>query len=140
MSQMSSICSVESEKVSMLFHRLILVAERDNTVGECFQYELIHTISNVSFQGHVMRKPIKADLYRNFAYDLTDTNLRHLLSMLPIVDIHKARWNPKTDLCNSLPLFLTFVSRLGRGMQVEFYAYASGPNISDHELGCTSWT
>ena len=44
MSQMTSVCSVDSEKVSvdpsMLFHRLILVAERDNSVRECFQYEL----------------------------------------------------------------------------------------------------
>ena len=39
MSQMNSLFSVESEKVSidpsLLFRRLILVAERDNSVREC---------------------------------------------------------------------------------------------------------
>ena len=37
------------------------------------------------------------------------------------------------DLCTILHLFLTIISRFGRGVQVVFDGYGSGPAIKDHE-------
>ena len=138
MSQLTSACSVKSEQVSVdpniLFYRLLLVAERENGLRECFQYELT-PYPMFLFKDGLMQKPVKADLYPLFASGLTEANLPSVVQY--VVDggylIHKVRWNPQMDLCNILPLFLNFLNRFHRQVQVVFDGYDSGPSIKDQE-------
>ena len=134
MSQVMSACSVETEKVTieptMLFHRLILVAERNNSLQECFQHELTPYPMSL-FKDGLMQKPVKADLYRGFASGLTEAHLPEVVHYVSKEDLlftrlHnlQGRWHPEMDLCDILPLFLTFVSKFDREVDVVFDSYA----------------
>ena len=96
MSDFTSSCSVEKEKVSIdpnsLFHRLILVGERADNVKECFEYELTPYPLSL-FKDGLMRKPDKPSLYKDFIVGLTDSPVPSVVQY--VVDggylLHKVR-------------------------------------------------
>ena len=120
-SQMINTCSVDKEKVSidpnMLFHRLVLVGERQNNLRECFSYELTPYPMSL-FKDGLMRKPVKPNLYRDFTTGLVEAHIPS--SVQYVVDggylVHKVRWNPTMDLRDVLPLFSRFVKKFGQGV------------------------
>lgn len=119
---------------SMLFHRLILVGERTNEVKQCFDYELTACPMSL-FKDGLMRKPRKPDLYRKFAVGFLQAALPD--SIMYVVDggflLHKVRWHAPSDICDILPLFVSFLRKLGPVVCVVFDGYGDQPSTKDHE-------
>jgi len=117
-----------------VFHRLILVAEREQSVKSCFSYELTPCPMSL-FKDSLMRKPDKPSLFKEIVKDLCDETLPNTVQY--VIDggylLHKVRWNPPTDMQTVLSLFLRYVSRFGNDAVVVFDGYDCGPSIKDQE-------
>ena len=117
-----------------LFHRLILVAERLQSIKVCFEYELTPYPMSL-FKDSAMRKPDKPSLCRDFIKDLSDEALPPNAQY--VIDggymIHKVRWNPPTDMQTMLSLFGSYLRRFGSDVVVVFDGYEHGPSIKDQE-------
>jgi len=123
-----------------LFHRLILVAEREQSIKSCFAYELT-PYPMALFKDSVMRKPDKPCLYRDYAKDLCDETLPSTVQY--VIDgeylLHKVRSNPPADMRTILSLFDGYVHRFSNDVVVVFDGYGSGPSVKDQEhLRCST--
>jgi len=119
---------------SILFHRLILVGERKDEIKQCFDYELTTNPMSL-FKDGLMRKPRKPDLYRKFAVGFLDAALPD--GIVYVVDggflLHKVCWHAPSDMCDILPLFVSFLNKLGPVVCVVFDSYGDQPSTKDHE-------
>ena len=117
-----------------LFHRLVLVGERTDTIKHCFEYELTPYPTSL-FKHNLMRKPNKPDLYRNFATGFMDATLP--IDVTYVIDggflLHKVRWSSPIDMKDILPLYLGFLKKLGRNVDIVFDGYSDTPSVKDIE-------
>lgn len=130
-------CEIDKSSVLIdpihLFHRLVLVGERESNLRECFEFELTPYPMSL-FKDGLMRKPDKPSLYTDFT--------RGLNAFLPsgthfVVDggylLHKVRWKPSMNVVEVLNLFRSFLLKYGSGTHVVFDGYSCGPTIKDQE-------
>jgi hypothetical protein len=138
MAHVKSSSNTTSNKIaiepSMLFHRLILVGERKNEIKQCFDYELT-TFPMSLFKDGLTRKPRKPDLYRKFAVGFVHAALPD--GVMYVVDggflLHKVRWHAPSDVCDILPLFVSFLNKLGPVVCVVFDGYGDQPSTKYQE-------
>jgi hypothetical protein len=117
-----------------LFHRLIIIGERTESVRDCFSYELTPYPMSL-FKCSVMRKPDKPALCANLISGLDSAVLPNNLCF--VVDggylIHKVRWQAPVDMKDVLPLFTKYLSKFGQDVNVVFDGYDDTPSTKDHE-------
>jgi hypothetical protein len=137
MAHMTTACAIENEIVCVdpihLFHRLVIVGERQSNLRECFAFELTPYPMSL-FKNGIMRKPDKPSLYSEFATGLPafkPSGLQYVVDGGYL--LHKVRWQLLMDMRDILPLFSKFLYRYGPGVHVAFDGYSAGPTIKDHE-------
>ena len=117
-----------------LFHRLILVAERQQSVESCFAYELT-PYPMALFKDSCLRKPDKPSLLRHVVKDLADDALPSIVQY--VIDggylLHKVRWSPPADMQKILSSFHAYLYRFGTDVVVVFDGYSHGPSVKDQE-------
>ena len=130
----SGFCAPVNIDPHSLFHRLILIAEREQSMKACFSYELTPCPMSL-FKDALMGKPDKPSLFKHVVKDLCDEILPS--SVQYVIDggylLHKVRWNSPTDMRTILALFLGYVCRFGEDAVVVFDGYDCGPSIKDQE-------
>jgi hypothetical protein len=91
-------CSIDNDTVFVdpvhLFHRLVIVGERETNLRECFVFEMTPYPMSL-FKNGVMRKPDKPSLYSDFTNGLQTvkpTGSQYVIDGGYL--LHKVRWKP----------------------------------------------
>jgi len=117
-----------------LFHRLILVAERQQSIRTCFGYELT-PYPMALFKDSVMRKADKPALLRDTLKDLCTETLPSKVQF--VVDggylLHKVRWCPPANMSTIQSAYVSYLHKFGSAPFVVFDGYESCASIKDHE-------
>lgn len=132
-------CKVAGEQIiidfNSLFHRLIVMAERSGDIKTYFAYELTQYPTSL-FKDGFMRKPVKPDLYKDFAKGLLSESLPTSIQF--VIDggylLHKVRWLKRVTLGEILQQYANYLtSNYDSSAVVVFDGYEDEASTKDHE-------
>ena len=118
----------------LLFNRLILLAQREDDMAGCFNYELTPSPTSL-FKDGLMRKANKAMLKKAITQNIEPSEENPYT--MYVIDggalLHKVKWIPNSTYLQVADQYLTYVrTKYGRACVV-FDGYEAGPSTKDHE-------
>jgi len=121
---------------SVLFNRLLLIAERSSDIEQCFTYELSHMPAAL-FKDSFMRKADKSKLMHELVKG-TDISSPPGKETVFVIDggnlLHAVKWQQGVTYADVALQYLSYVKQhFGCQVTIVFDGYCSGPSVKDHE-------
>ena len=123
-------------KKTLLFNRLIAMAERDEGIEHIFKFELTPVPTSLFTMDRMMRKPKKHE----FGKMLKDTATKldaDLNSKMHVVDggwlLHQVKWSSSATINTIFDTYVRYVDKDFKDATVVFDGYGEEPSTKDHE-------
>ena len=121
---------------TLLFNRLIIMAERDEGIEEIFHFELTPVPASLFTMDRMMRKPQKYE----FARMLKETSTKVHLNMnnkIHVVDggwlLHQLKWTRGSTIKAIVATYVNYITSKFKNCTIVFDGYEEEPSIKDHE-------
>ena len=121
---------------TMLFNRLIIMAERDEGIEEIFKFELTPVPTSIFTMDRMMRKPPKHEFGRMLKETSTKLDL-DMSRKMHVVDggwlLHQVNWNSGATIKTIVDTYVRYVQAKFKDSTVVFDGYGDESSTKDHE-------
>lgn len=121
---------------TVLFNRLIIMAERDEGIEEIFSFELTPVPTSLFTMDRMMRKPQKHEFGRMLKETTTKLDL-DMNSKMHVVDggwlLHQVKWTSGATIKTIVDTYVRYVRAKFKDSTVVFDGYGEEPSMKDHE-------
>ena len=121
---------------TLLFNRLIFMAERDAGIEHMFKFELTPVPTSLFTMDRMMRKPKKHEFGKMLKETATKLDV-NINSKMHVVDggwlLHQVKWSSGATIKTIVDTYARYVNNKFKDATVVFDGYGEEPSTKDHE-------